>query len=98
MRRILNEAADRVWYWWEENKAVDEDFDTDAQKVCAFADFIEELDDDDDSLLSIADIDTTHDYVAEALRKIINKGIDDYLGNPVEKMLAATRALSNKLN
>ena len=94
-KSLLHKAADRVWYWWEENKAVDEEFEYGrAQKVGAFADFVDELSEDEESFLGIAGLDNHyHGYVARALYKIIQKGIDDFLGNPVEKLLAGIRGV-----
>lgn len=88
-KSLLHKAADRVWTHWEENKGGD--YKSDWDKVCFFADFIEECEDED--LLSIADINTTHDYVASALRKIINHGIDLYLGNPIDMLITATKGV-----
>ena len=86
-KKLWNEAADRGWSWWEENKGFE--YKSDWDKACFFADYIDECEDED--LLSIADVETTHDYVAKALRKIINHGIDLYLGNPVDMIIAANK-------
>lgn len=80
-KKLLHQAADRVWYWWEENKAESEYPFGVAQKVGEFSQFVDELVEDAESLLSIAGINTTHDYVARALYKVIDRGIDDFLKN-----------------
>lgn len=89
-KKLLQEAADNVWDWWEENEA-DDEYPGEGSKVCAFADFVEELAKDEESLLSIAKINTNHDYVARALYKFMMKGIDAYLGNPFDDMMKALK-------
>lgn len=78
-KSLLHKAADRVWYWWEEYKAESEYPFGNVQKVGAFSQFVDELAEDAESLLSIAGINTTHDYVARALYKVIDRGVDDFL-------------------
>ena len=80
-KKLLHKAADRVWYWWEENKAESEYPVGVVQKVGECSQFVDELAEDAESLLSIAGINTTHDYVACALYKVIDRGIDDFLKN-----------------
>lgn len=86
-KELLNKAADRVWYWWEENKGFE--YKSDWDKACFFADYIDSCENED--LLNAAKIDTDHEFIANALRKIINRGIDLYLGNPIDMLLAAKK-------
>lgn len=92
-KKLLHKAADRVWYWFDEYRGGD--YDNDWEKVGAFSEFVDELAEDAESLLSIAGINTTHDYVARALYKVIDRGINHWYGDPIADL---RQALSTKLN
>lgn len=75
---FLHKAADKVFFWWEENKFEDEGFGT-INKVCQFSDWVDEV--DNESLATIGGINCDYDngIFVRQLRATINKGINKWL-------------------
>jgi len=83
--------ADEVFNYFEEKvfERSRYDLDRDYDLIFSFSDWVRDLDTDD--ILEIVDFDLKDpDDVAEAcekLIKIINNGVDKWLGNPVENLI-----------
>ena len=86
-KTLLNKAADRIFEYFENNEFKNDGiYGRNMNLAFEFADFIE-YEADNDALLSMAQINTTHEYIANALRTIIQRGIDAYLGNPFDNLV-----------
>lgn len=75
---FLHKAADRIYFWWEENKFEDEGLG-EINKVCQFSDWVDEC--DNESLASIGGVSCDYDdgIFVRHLRATINKSINEYL-------------------
>ena len=75
---FLHKVADKVFFWWEENKFNDEGMGI-INKVCQFSDWIDDC--DNESLARIGGIicDFEDGIFVRQLRHTINKGINKFL-------------------
>ena len=78
-KNFLRQAADRVFYWWEEYKYENQGLG-ETDKVYQFADWIDECDDEDLASIGKVFYDGEDTSVVDKLRAMIVKGIDKWLG------------------
>lgn len=85
-KKLLNKAADKIFDYFENNCfRNDLMYDRDTNLAFEFSDYIAHQSDEE-----IADlINNNHAFVGAALRKIMDRAIDAYLGNPYDELLAA---------
>lgn len=85
-KKLLNAAADKIFEYFENNCfRNDLRYDRDTNLAFEFADYIAHQSDEE-----IADsINSTHAFVGAALRKIMDRAIDSFLGNPYDDLMKA---------
>ena len=85
------QLADEVFKYYEEKIFEREryDLDRDYDLIFSFSDWVRTLDSDD--IIEIVDFDLEDsddvDKACEKLIKIINNGVDKWLGNPVDELI-----------
>lgn len=85
-KTLLNKAADKIFDYFENHHfRNDLMYDRDTNLAFEFSDYIAHHSDEE-----IADlVNNNHAFVGAALRKIMDRAIDSFLGNPYDDLMKA---------